>query len=661
MRFRDICLGEPSIIAAYDFTEAAGNLVPIAGAATGTAAGGGITRQQGALIYDDVGADSAITDNSVPGQWRFGDVWDFNGTAAFTFELIIVHLGPDDPVARTIFNKGLIGAGGGYQLDHWSDPTNPNDRGTVRFRRADAAGAADELYPAETLRIGQRNHIVITYDGSTMSYYQNGHLATTAGSSRSLPNTTEEFSLGAFQTSTSGGAGDGVDMQFGWFAVYNTALTAARVRKHYKMMLNPRRRVPVYFQAPRDLVDDYMRMHNIGGDGAEDNESTIGIWAQNTNLITNSIFRTNVSGYSTDGASVSRDTSKFKFGNASMKVDTAGSNPDEGVRPTGTFAVSPGTGWASSAWVWAPTGAEMMIWLEENIGGAWVDTSAQTFVGNGDWQYVDVGRTLTSGSADNIRTGIMAHTTPQNIDFWVDGWQLEQTTQGFARLYPTPLLPTDGSTAARAYTRIYMDISDIPTSFWTQGWVAFRVKHGFDWIPVHGENAGLFFAGTSNDRYDIYYNGLSSVNTVIAIGGVDDDFANVSPNMTKLRGDITTMMGGWNNAQALAANDDNGPFVGDGRTTKFIPAGTNVDLLSLLGWFGGRFNGYGYWVAMGLGDLTSGVVDALHAIPNTPAASTPPELPGSAFWFWNCKNNFANVLGAKSSFYRGAARTIRRR
>lgn len=97
---------------------------------------------------------------------------------------------------------------------------------TVQINTANGVVAA---YPAAVL--GAKNHVVLTWNGSTLTGYVNGVVADSATGSGTIVNYASPYA-----GLTVGGPGDahtGFAGAVGEFAIYNTALSAARVQAHY--------------------------------------------------------------------------------------------------------------------------------------------------------------------------------------------------------------------------------------------------------------------------------------------------------------------------------------------------------------------------------------------------------------------------------------------
>ncbi len=125
------------------------------------------------------------------------------------------------------------------------------------------------IYPAAVL--GAKNHIVMTWNGTTLTGYVNGVVADSATGSGSLVNYTSPYTGFTF-----GGPSDahtGFTGSVGEFALYGTALPAARAQAHYNAAINPDPTPPPSSYAATVLADSpvvYYRTNESSGTSAAD-------------------------------------------------------------------------------------------------------------------------------------------------------------------------------------------------------------------------------------------------------------------------------------------------------------------------------------------------------------------------------------------------------
>jgi hypothetical protein len=134
------------------------------------------------------------------------------------------------------------------------------------------------------------------------------------------------------------------------------------------------------------------------------------------NLCTNGAFETDTSGWNPNGAvTLTRDTSRFYGGTASLKIDTS-----VGVAYSGTAfypTVSMGKWYTVSAQVWIPTGTTMNFACDN------LSATPQMVAGTGNWQRVSMtGRATTAGFPVYFRS-----TAANQAAFWVDEVLVEES------------------------------------------------------------------------------------------------------------------------------------------------------------------------------------------------------------------------------------------
>jgi hypothetical protein len=226
------------------------------GGRTGTYTGGYTLNQTGAL--SDV-ADKAVT---------------FNGTTGYVAVPYAAALNPAQFTLEAWAKP--TGGSGTWRLvaSSWTHPSNykgywvgidSNDRWTAHM----GDGVNPEVNAdGPTAVLNTWTHLVETYDGTTLKLYANGTLVSSLATTRYSPNTSPtQFDIGAeyfngAQTSFFVGSIDEV-------SVYNTALTAAKIRSHYNAERCYRDEVLV------DSPTAYWRLGETTGDSvARDQKNT---------------------------------------------------------------------------------------------------------------------------------------------------------------------------------------------------------------------------------------------------------------------------------------------------------------------------------------------------------------------------------------------------
>ena len=665
MRLRDVCLSEPSLLSLFEFEQASGNLVDKKGSVVGTAPGSGATFSEPGLIYDDP-TPSIRLNPGIPGSFNFGDVWDFPNLDPHSFELVF-----KPNAMRTdgqfLLGKGFTGAGGGYWIDSWAQTTpEMYDGGAFRWNRWNSAGTQAQLYTsAAQLRVGEVSHVIFTFDGAKMVCYSgDGDIDELTGVSNNLPNTTENWMLGVFQNSGSGGAGNGGDWTYGLLAVYDQALSPDRVMEHKRAFFNPRKRVPIRHHGRYQIVDDYMRTQGAEGDGRAP-EKSYGMWYERSNRFSNSSARDDATGVNATGmgATVTRDTSEFKFGASSFKVDTNGAATNEGIATDPVSIAASDEGLTGACWVKAPNGATMEIIIEDYLGGTLNGSNAVSFTGTGAWQYVWAGRRRNATSTTAVMR-VRTRVTTQNINFNVDGINIE-SEMGFARIWPSPHILTAGSTSYRGTTRLQLYDDDLPNTFYTQqGWIAFRWRHGFDADVVEGENQGFFQRGPVTHRFTVYCNGINrfymyiahpSGDSVVGSGPIDQG----SGVVQFVKDTMYTGMAGWDpgfiftscNGQAYQVSSiANRPTMAQVQTADQDAA----DIFGSYQWFNMRPDSDVFWMVVGTGIPTDADRVALHALPSDPSPESVRDAlsqASSPYLFYQSGDLFANVITKQTAYH----------
>src|SRR5207249_2468814 len=106
-------------------------------------------------------------------------------------------------------------------------------------------------------------------------------------------------------------------------------------------------------------ITDTVRSTNTQGDGRATPDSSTGIWDGTTNTITNGGLETNATGWTAwygTTSTLSRDTSNAKFGSASLKLVSTGTDGGSTSNPPwiGAYisaALSTNAQYAASVWV----------------------------------------------------------------------------------------------------------------------------------------------------------------------------------------------------------------------------------------------------------------------------------------------------------------------
>ncbi len=157
-----------------------------------------------------------------------------------------------------------------------------------------------------------------------------------------------------------------------------------------------------------------------------------------TNLLTYGTMNADLTGWEADNgaggvASVAWTDQQTRFGGGAAEVTCGGTISGEGIQSSaGNAAAAAVSGnHVASAWIKAPAGTALGLYLEEEISpGSWLGTGS-TFAADGSWQRVQVVRSVTAGRA--LRVSVSTTSTAAVV-FWVDDVILE--TGGTATAWP---------------------------------------------------------------------------------------------------------------------------------------------------------------------------------------------------------------------------------
>jgi len=375
-------------------------------------------------------------------------------------------------------------------------------------------------------------------------------------------------------------------------------------------------------------ITDAVRSAAVEGDGRAAPDSSFGIWEGTTNLVTNGGFETNLTGWTAFQATLTRITSRFKFGTASMRV-TVSSNKtsysaDVGASLSGATANRTFSG---SFWVYAEgsaVGKTLTAILREQGGAAGNQETSVNRTLTAGWQRVSVTRTL----AQNDRTSVhllasrpSGATSGEHLD--LDGAQIEE------KAVATPYVQTNGAAASRAAARVQAPASLLTAG---QGWVAARVRAG---ISSGSASFRLFTWGdsSSNELYLRY--GSGSFRMGRAIGG--NTYEAQQP-ATFAPGDLVTLIGAWTGGvgvnRKVKVSVNGAPFALLSDTGIPSPAASLFDL-GQRGYSSQDFADSDLlWAAVGTGTLTDADAAAITAFgTETPGTwSYPTSAQVSAAW-----------------------------
>ena len=371
-------------------------------------------------------------------------------------------------------------------------------------------------------------------------------------------------------------------------------------------------------------ITDRTRALGIEGDGWVVPDSSIGIWEPATNLITNGGFETNTTGWVEQGSTTTRVTTEHKFGAAAAQIVTDNAGANEG--PYHAFTGAATTVYSVSAWV-RGFGGTVRIALWDDVAGK---QASSPITLTPYWQRIT--HVATTGAASVSFRVYIETDVQQNITFNIDGAQSERAG------LPTPYVETDGGTAIRNFAQPQVTVAGLLDE--TQGWVAFRVRSGWNdgdgttahprfwvWRDDNDNNFLVWYRNQGDDRWAFQREN----------GGVSDTiWFSITP-MTK---DVeVTVIATWT-ATGVSLSVDGAPF--ETTVSANIPtlAISTFDIGTRLG--GQISDSDFFWFACGLGTLTDLDARLIHAAGNTPPRKT--DLPSLAAptLLWNCNTRAAS-------------------
>jgi hypothetical protein len=356
-------------------------------------------------------------------------------------------------------------------------------------------------------------------------------------------------------------------------------------------------------------ITDTNRASALQGDGRQPPDSSTGIWEATTNLITNGGFESNSTGWTSNAggspATITRDTSRSKFGVASGRVDVTSSGAFGNISsPVPTLSV--GQVYTLSVWVnRTETAADLRIEVRNaaNTGNQATVTIPQSL----GWQRVTTTFTATDATPAWIRFIIYGSGTPT---YYVDGMQIEQ------KAVTTPYVETNGGTATRSAGRIQAPSSTINM---TSGWFTARIRPSWSSSGSMPSGAPGIFEWNNNDsnRLFIYFAAANQIQ-IYRIGGGSGG-AGPSVNLTYNAGDTLTITGYWTST-TLGISVNGAAFTTAGQTTIPSSPPATFDIGSL--WThnaggGNNMDGDILWSAAGSGTLTNADAAALNAYGNS--------------------------------------------
>lgn len=379
-------------------------------------------------------------------------------------------------------------------------------------------------------------------------------------------------------------------------------------------------------------ITDAIRTAGTEGDGAA-TPGGIGIWDGTTNLCQNGGGETNTTGWAAQGTStLGRDTGNSKFGSACLTSTATDTTYIGMYYNVAVSAPTVGDSYVFSGWVMCdPTMVGKNVHFAiEMVGGANPTgvtniTVALTQV----WTYYEIVATVDYTDRTTVRGYVYNSSAPVvGGILYLDGAQIEK------QVAATPYVETDGATASRSIASVQANPALITAD---QGWIALRVKLGFDstqlwtphspgfvWINDGAHYISFYLQGTTGN----WASGDSAGGSTLVIS---DSFS---------AGDERTIILKWSTAEGLRGiSVDGSPF-----TTTALVALSKLTHFNLGSWQVGTWaaNSTILWVACGKDTIPSDADAAAYAaLGNSPTSADFASPSG----FWPCvDDSFENYV-----------------
>jgi concanavalin A-like lectin/glucanase superfamily protein len=155
-----------------------------------------------------------------------GDNYGFSGTASFSVEFWVKRMRSSTNWDQIVTKQKSTSVRSGWEIELAGPGYGPD--GSVWFQRwVSDAPSPTSAQSSGVLTIGRWNHVVGTYDGTTLKIYINGVLDGSGTDSRSMSAITQPLRFGT--------SGVGYELQGGLadVAIYTYALSASQVLAHY--------------------------------------------------------------------------------------------------------------------------------------------------------------------------------------------------------------------------------------------------------------------------------------------------------------------------------------------------------------------------------------------------------------------------------------------
>ena len=346
-----------------------------------------------------------------------------------------------------------------------------------------------------------------------------------------------------------------------------------------------------------NVLTDATRLAAVEGDGLPFG-SGYGVWPAATNIALRS-NALNTSPWVLTGMTVAENGATDPYGGASANLITV-TTADQVLSQDITVVAS--TAYTLSFWAkrGTKTSAEYRVFDLSNGANIVANTSYYASINGTTNTRVTVSFTTPVGCT-SIRIYPLNETAGSTGTMSI--WQVQLETGSIA----TPVITTTTGSASRSAGRVQVLVSGLLTA--TQGWVAGRVRMGFD-SPSSGEKYLFCWRDDNSNRVGIPWDGSSAGWQVNRVAGGVGTESNVAAD-TFVVGDEITVVGAFT-ATALSVSKDGGAFVTTADANIPTLAATTFDVGSFASG-SGPINSNVRWLITGKGTLTDADVARINS------------------------------------------------
>lgn len=399
---------------------------------------------------------------------------------------------------------------------------------------------------------------------------------------------------------------------------------------------------PLYLTLSGNEITDAVRAAALQGDGLAP-EGSMGIWEGTTNLLPNGGSETNTTNQSPNGTgtppTLTRDTSRAKFGAASTRVNALGDGSSQGISYTNTTdgLVSPSDVVTGSVWVYHEEAASVSFTVEVSWrasgGGLISSVTAAADVAPYTWTRISVTGTAPALTSRAYLKPYRTGTVGAAFVFRADGAQVEK--QPLA----TPYVETDGGTAGRSASRVQVPVAGVIDE--TQGWVAVRARMNWANTADPSGNPVLFdWRDDANNLIQCRYDTTNNQWELQRRNGGGTGEATKADTFSL--SDVVTVIAAWD-ATNLKISVDGSAFTTVAAGNIPTLSASSLDIGSVAG-TSEHMDGDEFWAALGTGTLDDTDASNIHANGNS---DPPPGLfptAAAAKLIWGARDGTARTF-----------------